>query len=153
MRIFRPLAICCLALVISATSVAQPAPPPTLLQPDGKEVSWSAWLATHGSTAVVVWASWLPEEQRDLKDLVAIRQAAADKDLDFVVIAIQEPIDASRKALETSGLQWLHDRHGAMLQHLLIYRVPTLAVIQSDGTVLARLQPDPKALIQWANAK
>jgi len=140
-------------VAISATSIAQPAPPPTLTQPDGVTVDWSAWLAAHGSTAVVVWASWLPEEQRDTKDLVKIRQAAGDKDLGFVVIAIQEPIDASRRVLGPSGLPWLHDRHGAILQHLLLYRVPALAVVQSDGTVLTRLQPDPEALNQWTPAK
>ncbi len=153
MRIFRPLAICCLSMIMAATLIAQPAPPPTLLQPDGVNVEWSDWLAAHGSTAVVIWASWLPEEQRDIQGLADIRQVATDKGLDFVVIAIQEPVDASRKALGPSGLQWLHDRHGAMLQHLLIYRVPALAVVHKDGTVQARLQLDSEALVDWAKKK
>ena len=153
MRITRPLAICCLVMVISATSIAQPAPPPTLLQADGASVGWDDWLDTHGSTAVVLWASWLPEERRDLKLLAGIRRAADDKGLNFVVIALQEPIEASRESLGPTGLVWLHDRHGAILQHLLIYRVPALAVIDKDGTVLARLEPDPEALSRWTGVK
>ncbi len=153
MRIPRPLAVFCLVLATSAMSFAQPAPPPMLGQPDGVNVGWSDWLGAHGSTAVVIWASWLPEEQRDIKGLADIRRAAADKGLDFVVIAIQEPISASRDALGSSGLPWLHDRHGAMLKHLLIYRVPALAIVRKDGTVLARLQLDPQVLAKWSGSK
>ncbi len=134
-------------------SFAQPAPPPSLVKANGVSIDWDDWLTEHGSSAAVLWASWLPEDQRDIERLAAIKRVAADKGLDFVVIALQEPISASRDALGSSGLQWLHDRHGAMLKHLLVYRVPTLAVIHSDGAVLARLRPDPEALASWSSLK
>ncbi len=153
MRIFVPLTAFCLITAISAVSIAQPAPPPTLLQPDGADVEWKEWLTEHGTTAVVIWGSWLPEDQRDLKRLAEIRRAATAKGLSFVVIAIQEPIAASREILGSSGLPWLHDRHGGMLKHLLIYQVPALEIIHSDGTVLGRLEVDSGALRGWSGSK
>ncbi|MEN8164451.1 MAG: hypothetical protein ABFS37_10005 [Acidobacteriota bacterium] len=153
MRTSPLVAVCAYILVSSALSFAQPAPPPSLMKADGVRIDWNDWLTEHGSSAVVLWASWLPEDQKDVKRLAEIRRVAADKDLGFVVIALQEPISASRDGLGSTELQWLHDRHGAMLKHLLVYRIPSLAVIHHDGTVLARLKPDPKALIGWGSLK
>lgn len=153
MRIFAPLAALCLIAAVSFVSFAQPAPPPTLVQADGTHVEWKEWLTEHGATAIVIWGSWLPEDQRDIKRLAEIRKAANGTGLSFVVIAIQEPIEASREVLDSSGLPWLHDRHGGMLKHLLVYQVPALGVIDSDGTVLDRLEVDPGALTRWSGSK
>ncbi len=153
MRIARPLAIWWLVLTLAAPLIAQPAPSPTLQKQDGTRVDWDEWLAAHGPTAVVVWASWLPQVRRDIKELGEIRRVAEAQGLDFVVVAIQEPIGDSRMALESSGLQWLHDRHGSMLQHLLVYSVPSLAVVDSDGTVRVRLESNAGALSNWTKSQ
>ena len=153
MRISPILATCICILVTAAVSYAQPAPAPMLSQSDGKSVGWTDWLTTHGSTVVVVWASWLPGEQRNLSLLNELRRAADARKFDFIVIALQEPIADSRDALEASGIPWLHDRHGAMLKHLLVYQIPAMAVVYKDGTVLARLSPDPEALTQWSDSQ
>ena len=153
MRILAPFALCCLITATSFVSTAQPPPPPRLVQPDGVSVDWNEWLAEHGSTAVVLWGSWLPENQKRLEGLAEIREATNTTGLSFVVIALQEPIAASRDALGSSGLPWLHDRHGAMLKHLLVYQVPALVVIHRDGTVLGRLQVDSEALTRWSASK
>ncbi len=152
MRILAPLAALCLIMAVSVVSFAQPAPPPTLVQADGTHVEWKEWLTEPGTTAVVIWGSWLPEDQQDIKRLAKIRRTAKAKGLSFVVIAIQEPIEASREVLGSSGLPWLHDRHGGMLKHLLVYQVPALAVIDNDGTVLGRLEVDSGALTRWSGS-
>jgi len=149
----RLFAISVLLLAGWGTSSAQTVPPPSLSLPNGETIVWNDWLADHGSTAVVLWASWLPDDQKMVAGLGEIRRAAADTGLDFVVIALQEPIEASRKALNPTGLDWLHDRHGALLKHLLVYRIPALVVIQRDGTISARLKADPEALRQWKASK
>lgn len=140
-------------MAATATSFALPTPPPTLSQPDGESVGWKDWIGVHGSTVVVVWASWLPDEQKDLSTLKNIRRAAENLDMDFVVIALQEPITESRDALNGSGLPWLHDRHGTILKHLLVFTVPSLVVVRGDGTVLERLPADSDSLVQWSGSK
>lgn len=149
MRLTRFLVIVCLVMTVMATSNAQETPPPSLSLPNGTSVSWEGWLAGHGSTAVAFWASWLPEDQRDLGLLKEIRRAANERNLNFVVIALQEPIEKSREALTGSGLQWLHDRHGAMLKYLLVYQIPSVVIIHEDGRIAASLSFDAGALTQW----
>jgi len=149
----RLFAISVLLLGVLGTSSAQTAPPPTLSLPNGDTIVWDDWLADHGATAVVLWASWLPDDQKNAVGLGEIRQVASDADLDFVVIALQEPIEAGRKALGPTGLPWLHDRHGAILKHLLVYQIPALVVIRGDGTILARLEASPESLRQWKASK
>lgn len=154
MRITRLVGVCICILATAGISFAQTADQPMLIRPgDGATIKWNDWLAEHGSGAVVLWASWLPDDEKDLDRLAEIRSVAQKHDLAFVVVALQEPIGASRNALESTDLEWLHDRHGNMLRHLLVYQVPTVVVIDKDGTALARLTADPGALRHWVGSK
>lgn len=154
MRITRLVGVCICILVTAGISIAQTASQPMLVRAsDGASIDWNDWLAEHGSSAVVLWASWLPNNEKDLNNLAEIRRVARENDLAFVVIALQEPIAASREALGSTDFDWLHDRHGTMLRHLLVYQVPTVVVIHKDGTAMARLTADPGALKHWADSK
>jgi hypothetical protein len=122
---------------------------PPLTSSTGEAVGWLQWLEGHGATTVLLWASWTPEGEAVLADSARMQSIAGGRGLGFVVVALQEPIETSRAALETRDLPWLHDRHGALLKTLRVYAIPTIVVVAADGTVLARLEPSARALEAW----
>lgn len=154
MRITRLAGLWICILAASALSFAQTTAQPMLVRgDDGASIDWNQWLAEHGPCAVVLWASWLPGDERSVDRLTEIRRVAQEHGLTPVVVALQEPISASRKALASTDFDWLHDRHGTMLKHLLVYQIPTVVVIDTDGSVLARLTADPGALKHWVGTR
>ncbi len=142
-------AACVLSLtgIVVATSAAEG---PTLATPDGSTTEWGAWLEAHGRSAVVVWASWTPQSAAALAALDGVATACRDKGLSLVVIAVQEPVEASRAALADRHVTWLHDRHGAFLKRYRLVRVPTLVIIEKDGQVLAEMPVSADSVRRWA---
>jgi hypothetical protein len=65
------------------------------------------------------------------------------------VIAVQESFEASQKSLEGSGTTWFHDRHGLILKEYRVIELPALLVVDTEGTVIARLEPNQEALQTW----
>jgi hypothetical protein len=120
-----------------------------LIDPLGNPVDWSEWLTDSGPTAALIWSTWVPDSRATASHFQALESASADRDLAFVVIDVQEPRDAARRVLEAHELRWLHDRHGAMLKHYRVTRLPLLLILSSDGEVLGRLDPSPEALAGW----
>ncbi len=140
------------ALILSmflGVTHAQESPSPSLTGPANETVRWDQWVSAHEGGVVVFWASWLPPERRNPALLERIRNEAADLKLAFIVVAVQEPIDDSRRALKPSGLPWLHDRHGALLKHLRVFRIPAITVVDGEGNVLATLPFVGGTLRDW----
>ena len=121
----------------------------TVSEPDGEMVRWSEWIGAKGPAAVVVWASWAPGAATTLRELDGLAAAARDHGLELVIVAVQERLQESASALASRGVVWLHDRHGAILKEYRLIRVPTLAVVDRDGAVVARLDPSAAALRAW----
>lgn len=138
-----------LAFAPGAAYSNSPTPSFKLARPDGSTVTWTDWARGRGPCVVVLWASWLPDHQRTTAYLAEIARAAREKGLELVVIALQEPIENSRRTLGSTSHIWLHDRHGASLRHFMVFQVPEIVVVDSFGAVTARLGPETSALRAW----
>jgi len=119
--------------------------------PDGSSIQWSTWLEDHGPSAVVLWASWIPDADATLKEMSGIVDTAASRELDAVLISVQESHDEARAAIGTRDFPWLNDRYGGLLKDLRVVKIPALVIVAQDGTVLARLDATSQALRDWKN--
>ena len=137
-------------LLVLATTVPAAEPAPQLVIPEGGSVGWHAWLEERGQSAVLIWSSWAPRAFEPLGALPELRKACAAKNLELVLIAVQEPIEDARKALQPYRVTWLHDRRGDILKHHRVTRLPALLVVDEAGEVLARLTPDPSQIDGWS---
>lgn len=120
--------------------------PVALVDRDGRGVAWREVTAGAPQVAVLVWASWAPRADREIARLEAYRRAAAGRQMDLVVIAVQEPLEDSRRVLDRVPVRWYHDRHGALLKAHRIIRVPAVVVMSDAAEVLERPPLDPAAL-------
>jgi hypothetical protein len=149
----RSLGFVCLTLALTigwqAPAAAQAPEALQLMNPLGDPVDWTEWLNDRGPTAVLVWSTWVPDSRVTASRFDALARACSDRGLGFVVIDVQEPRDAARRVLEAHDVQWLHDRHGAVLKHYRVTRLPRLLIVAGSGEVLARLDPSPEALAGW----
>jgi len=115
----------------------------------GTAIRFSEWLAENGPVAVLVWASWAPDGDEALDHLGALREECARKDLELVVVDVQEDFQSASSFLDRAGVPWLHDRHGGFLKEYRIIRVPWLVVMNAEGAVLGRIEPTAAALAAW----
>lgn len=122
------------ALALSA-AIAAAQEAPVLSRPEGGTVTWRDWLDQRGRSAVVLWASWTPGADAAVAELEALEQACRETGVALVVVAVQEPIGDSRAVLAPKAVTWLHDRHGAILKHYRLIRIPTLVVVGADGAL------------------
>lgn len=119
---------------------------PALRDRDGVPIAWTDWLAERAPAAVVVYASWAPRADSVLRGLGDLDSAARSRGLRLVLLAVQEPFDDSRVALESVDVDWVHDRHGVLLKRYRVLRVPSVLVIGPDGELVASLDADPEQL-------
>ncbi len=138
------------AILWTTVLIAQPTIDGTveLNAADGTAVSWDQWIAANGPAAVLFWASWTPDADQILTQAAALEQTAQQRQLQFVVVSVQEELDAARARLD-EHVRWLHDRHGRLLRRLRILEIPSLVIIDPEGEVLSRLEPSPDALERW----
>ena len=139
-----------LLLATVGSAVVDAASPVLLMGPDGVPRGPSDWLDEHDRTAVLVWASWIPGAEEVLADAEALRQVCVERGLRLLVVAVQEPVEASRSLLDSRDLPWLHDRHGALLKTYRVTRIPVLVLLEPDGTLIARLSPTAEEIRAWS---
>jgi hypothetical protein len=125
------------------------ADPPLAYGVSGAPVGWSDFLARRGPVAVLVWASWAPAAAEVLDRGEELSRAARDRGLQMVLLDVQEPLEDARRALDGSGLEWIHDRHGALLKTYRVIAVPSVIIVSPQGEALARLAPSPEAVRDW----
>jgi hypothetical protein len=143
----RLIAVLPIILVAIRMATAQA---PSLMTPEGQQVSWDDWLhEQRGNTAVLYWASWIPGADDAMAAADDLSKACSDAELDFVVVAVQEPLAASRTALDSHPVRWLHDRHGALLKLHRVIQLPALVIVDRNGGILARLEASPEAIRRW----
>lgn len=122
---------------------------PEVVDASGRPVHWAEWLDEHGPAAVVVSASWAPGAEDVLEHLPALRQACAERGLSLVVVGVQEPLQATKSALEGREVTWFGDRRGSLLKAYHLIRVPVMVILERSGAVLARVDASPEGLADW----
>lgn len=121
----------------------------TITDPEGSSVGWSSWIEDHGPAVVVLWASWVPDADATMKELDGISRVARFKELEMILVSVQESPDEARATLETAGVPWLNDRYGGLLKQFRVVKIPSLVIVEKDGRVVARLDATANALREW----
>jgi hypothetical protein len=135
------------AAVLALPAVA--ADPPLVYGVSGAPVGWSDFLARRGPVALLAWSSWAPESAEVLDRSEELSRAAGERGLQMVLLDVQEPLEDARRTLDGSGLEWIHDRHGALLKTYRVIAVPSVIIVSPQGEALARLDPIPEAVRDW----
>ncbi|HSN56888.1 MAG TPA: thioredoxin-like domain-containing protein [Candidatus Sulfomarinibacteraceae bacterium] len=139
-------------VLVAAAALALPAvaaDPPLVYGVSGAPVGWSDFLARRGPLVLLVWSSWAPESAEVLDRSEELSRAAGERGLQMVLLDVQEPLEDARRALNASRLEWLHDRHGALLKTYRVIAVPSVIIVSPQGEALARLDPSPEAVRDW----
>jgi hypothetical protein len=135
-----------LILAAALASTAAAADPQLVDGVSGAPIVWSDWVAKRGPVAVLVWASWAPQSASVAADYQAFAKAGREAGLHMVLLDVQESLADGRKALSGSSINWIHDRHGALLKQYRVITVPSVIVISADGEIQRRLDAAPAAL-------
>ena len=137
------------AVALGAMAQGPPAVELELEHPDGTPVAWDRWIRSHGPVAMVVWASWAPRSERVLRELPGLAEAAGEKGLSLVLVAVQEPAAESRKALGSIPVTWFHDGRGSVLKRFRVVSVPSIVILDGSDGVVDRLEATVEALRSW----
>lgn len=121
-----------------------------LEDPGRQAVPWSRWLEAEGPAAVLLWASWAPRSDTALARLDELSSTCRSAGLELVVVAVQEPFADAEAVLRRLPVPWLHDRHGELLKLYRVLQLPSLVVVDADGSVAARLEPSPEGIRGWS---
>lgn len=112
----------------------------------GLPVLWSDWVEENAPVVVLLWASWVPDADQTLAAIGELTAAAKDRDLELVLIVVQEPLEEARDSLENIDVDWYHDRYGRLLKDYRVVSIPRLLVLAEDGRAIERLDANPQAL-------
>ncbi len=116
---------------------------------DSTPVRWSSWVARHGPVVLVVWASWLPRSDAALAQLGPLREACHTRGLSLAVADVSETFAHASAALRKVKISWIHDRHGSILKHYRLVRIPCLLILDRKGHLVATLDVSVTALERW----
>jgi len=139
-----------LVVPLAASESEHAREPAGMLAPDGSRFPWWEWLAENGPVAALVWTSWVPRSELVLDAHDELRKACEERGLSLIVIDVQEPLVEAREALDPRGVVWVHDRHGAVLKRHRVFRLPRLLILETDGRMVAELEPRPEAVRAWS---
>jgi hypothetical protein len=148
--IFTVIAGCLVPIAAARDDVGDGKEPAGMLAPDGSRFRWWDWLDDNGPAAVLLWSSWTPHADAVLARYNELRAACQERGLSLIVVDVQEPMVEARAALGDRQLEWVHDRHGAVLKRHRVFRVPMLLILDRHGTALASLEPKPEAVRTWS---
>lgn len=139
----------CLAMSVLAVSAATAADPPLVDGVSGAPLAWGDWLPRKGPVAVLVWTSWAPDAETVMDRYEGINEACAEAGLFLVILDVQESLEDGRSALGPRGVNWIHDRHGALLKTYRIIKVPSLLLLSADGETLGKIDASAEAVLNW----
>ena len=137
------------AFIVTGQAGGASAAGPTVTTPDGRPVVWAEWLDEHGPVAVLLWASWVPDAAATLDNLDTITAAARKRDLDVILVVVQESLGEAQESLEGIDIRWFHDRFGHLLKKNRVVSIPRILVISRDGTVVEQLDVKPESIRAW----
>ncbi|MCQ2095116.1 MAG: TlpA family protein disulfide reductase [Bacteroidaceae bacterium] len=107
----------------------------------GETLSLSSLITEDKATLVDFWASWCGPCRREIKDhLLALAETGK---VNIVSVAVwEESVDNTRKAMEDLGITWpvifTGGRENSPTIKYGIVGIPTLVLIGTDGTIMAR---------------
>jgi peroxiredoxin len=86
------------------------------------------------------WASWCGPCRRENPNVVALYKQYHDKGFDVVGISRDRNKDAWLKGIAEDGLTWTHlwDKDGAACKSYAVDFIPTMFLLDRDGTIIAR---------------
>jgi hypothetical protein len=116
----------------------------------GTPVEWDDWIDSRAPAAVLLISSWAPESGRTLDRLAELERVCASRDLDLVIVVVQETFGDARAALGgVRDVPWLHDRHGALLKRYRVIKVPAVVIVDDEGAAVGRVDASPEAVSAW----
>lgn len=116
---------------------------------EGRSESFDSWLGANGPAVLMVWATWAPRADTALERLARIRRACEERDIALVLVDVQEPYEVGREALRQYGLPWIHDRHGQLLKHFRIIKIPRLLLVGAGGELISQADVSEDAVRSW----
>lgn len=135
--------------IITGSTAGSSAAGLTVTTSDGRSVVWADWLEENGPVAVLLWASWVPDAATTLDNIETITTAARKRDLEVIVVVVQESLSEAQVSLESVDIRWFHDRFGHLLKEYRVVSIPRLLVISGDGSVVERLDVKPESVRAW----
>ncbi len=111
--------------------------------PDGTKVDFGQILEKHKGKKIVVdvWASWCGDCWRNFPKLAAVQKQVDTSKVDFVFLSIDEKKPKWQNAMPklpvTAEHYWLEgDWDAPINEHLGVREIPTLVIIDENGTIL-----------------
>ncbi len=145
---FPVAAVLALSIILGHT-VGVAAGGPTVTTADGRPVEWAEWLAENGPVAVLLWASWVPDAAATLDDIDTITAAARRRNLELILVVVQEPLSEAHRSLDGIDIRWFHDRYGHLLKENRVVSIPRLLVFSGEGAVTERIEVGPESIRAW----
>lgn len=126
-----------------ATAVGQPFMDFKMLTLEGKEVKLSDYVYKNKITLLEFWASWCSPCCKSMPDLVRLYRRYKDKGLEIVGVSGDNNKEQWEKAVRRLNITWpqisdVRKGRGDMHKHYGIYKIPTMYLIDQNGTIIAK---------------
>jgi peroxiredoxin len=123
------------------TIVGKPAPSFTMVDTEGKPVSFSSFKGKY--VLLEFWASWCVPCRKDNPHLVKAYQQFKDKNFTIISVSLDDKGEKWKEAIQKDGLTWVHisDLSGMNNPVAKLYGVqpiPDNFLIDPSGTIIAR---------------
>jgi peroxiredoxin len=108
---------------------------------DGRKITLSEMKS--GYTLLLFWATWCPHCSQLIKDIATIYEPAHNKGLEVIAISLDDDPEKLQSFLSEGNFPWIQIAdyqkwQGALVQQYDIYATPTMLLLFSDQTILAR---------------
>lgn len=122
-------------------AIGEKAPDFTATTMEGKRITLSEMES--GYTLLLFWATWCPHCSQLIKDIATIYEPAHNKGLEIIAISLDDDPEKLQSFLSEGNYPWLQVAdyqkwQGALVQQYDIYATPTMLLLFSDQTILAR---------------
>lgn len=122
-------------------AIGEKAPDFTAATLDGKKITLSEMKS--GYTLLLFWATWCAHCPQLVKDIATIYEPAHNKGLEIVAVSMDDNPEKLQRFLSEGNFPWIQIAdyqkwQGPLVQQYDIYATPTMLLLFSDQTILAR---------------